>query len=254
MASEHYTKWWDMVEEGVWEPNLFSLFERFIIPGSTVIDVGAWIGGTALFCAHLASKVFLFEPDPVALNILRRNLSLNPKLGLKMTLIEAGFACHDGWAPIFNDHPGNSGSSLLSYNFESRDNSIKPIGEMPLYDAKRFLSQIDMPNVSLIKIDIEGAEYDVVPTIAPFLQEHRPTLLLSLHPYKLGGQGSDSNDRLYRLTRSAALFESVAHYPYIFHEMEGKLVRRNDKEQILHELRTTGLVSGSYAFSYRAGW
>ncbi|MEO5351888.1 MAG: FkbM family methyltransferase [Magnetococcus sp. XQGC-1] len=242
------------MEGGKWEPNLFYLLEKFIVPNTTVLDVGAWIGGTALFCAHLAEKVYLFEPDVVALNILRGNLSLNPPLGSKMTLIEAGLGVADDFVPFYNNSLGNSGSSQLSFEYGKDGVGQKAAGHIRLIDARRFLSGLDMSKVSLIKMDIEGAEYDLIPYIAPLLEEYRPTLLLSLHPLKLGGKGSITEDRFYRFARSVAVFESLAHYPYIFHEENGKLGRRKDKEKVIHELKTTDIVSGSFAFSYSPGW
>ncbi len=40
-----------------------------------------------------------------------------------------------------------------------------------------------MEGTTVVKIDIEGGEYELVPRIAPLLSGHRPDLLLSLHGY-----------------------------------------------------------------------
>ncbi|MBF0098032.1 MAG: FkbM family methyltransferase [Magnetococcales bacterium] len=252
VAAHHYPKWWDMVEANTWEPALFAAFDKFIQPESTVIDVGGWIGCTPLYCAHLASKVYAFEPDASALKILRLNFALNPQLASRITLFEAGLGTVDGQVALFNHAPGNSGSSLLS--FDAAHSDLPACDTITLLDARRFLAMIDMKRVSLIKIDIEGAEYDLIDAIAPLLQEYRPTLILSLHPLKLGGQGSVIEDRFYRLARSVSLCQALAHYPYIFHETNGALARRNDKAHLLDELKAKGFIDGCYTFSYQSGW
>lgn len=252
VAAQHYPKWWDMVEANTWEPSLFTAFDKFIQPESIVVDVGGWIGCTPLYCAHLAGKVYAFEPDAAALKILRLNFALNPQLASRITLFEAGLGTTDGQVALFNRAPGNSGSSLLF--FDTAQACLPACDTITLLDAKRFFTMIDMHRVSLIKIDIEGAEYDLIDHIAPLLQAYQPTLVLSLHPLKLGGRGSVIEDQFYRLARSVALCQALGHYPFVFHEADGLLARRNDKAHLLSELKTRGFIDGCYIFSSQPGW
>ncbi|MBF0185637.1 MAG: FkbM family methyltransferase [Magnetococcales bacterium] len=252
VASQHYPQWWDLVEAGRWEPLLFELFDKFVQPGSIVVDVGGWIGCTPLYCAHLAGKVYAFEPDISALKILRLNFALNPQLAGKITLFEAGLGTMDGQVALFNHAPGNSGSSLLA--FDTAKTALPSCDTITLLDARRFLQVINLQQVSVLKVDIEGAEYDLIEYIAPLLQEFKPTLILSFHPLKLGGKGSAIDDDFYRLARSVALCQALAHYPYVFHESNGSLARRNDKAHLLNELKAKGFIDGCVTFSYHPGW
>ena len=45
-----------------------------------------------------------------------------------------------------------------------------------------FITKNQINDCNFIKIDIEGGEYSLLPTLLSFLADNRPTLHLSLHP------------------------------------------------------------------------
>jgi hypothetical protein len=49
-----------------------------------------------------------------------------------------------------------------------------------------WIEQNQINDCNFIKMDIEGGEYSVLPTMAAYLGSHRPTMHLSLHPSFLG--------------------------------------------------------------------
>ena len=70
-----------------------------------------------------------------------------------------------------------SGSSLIVK--KSRHNLIDVACESPAY-----LEQFIVPGSTLLKIDIEGAEYDIFADVASIALQRQVDILLSIHPQK----------------------------------------------------------------------
>lgn len=68
---------WSQVNSGAWEPSTYKTFDEHIDDKTLMLDIGAWIGPTALYAAQLAQKCVAFEPDPIAFERLQANAALN---------------------------------------------------------------------------------------------------------------------------------------------------------------------------------
>jgi FkbM family methyltransferase len=135
--------------------------------GDVVWDVGAHAGTTAYFLAQMVGpegKVYAFEPDETGYEFLLRNIE---KHGLLNVIpVKAALSSTTGTASFYMD--GTMGAGLSdSLQFSSSTNS-KTVETISLPDAcERFGT---VPNY--IKIDIEGAEVDVIASSLDFLRAH----------------------------------------------------------------------------------
>jgi FkbM family methyltransferase len=67
-------------KRGIWEPSESIIARRHIKHGDVVVDVGAHIGYFTLLFAHQTGetgKVYAFEPDPLNMSLLGKNVGLN---------------------------------------------------------------------------------------------------------------------------------------------------------------------------------
>jgi FkbM family methyltransferase len=172
---------WDRVEQGHWEPMTFSVFDRFLDAKHSYIDVGAWIGPTVLYGASLARHCYALEPDPVAFRKLRENVALNPSIQPRITLSEKCLTVTCDPVTLWNKTSLTGGDSRSSLLFAGS----KVQWEAQGITLERFLSDNAIGDCSFIKMDIEGGEFDLLPAIASYLADQRPTLYLSLHPHLL---------------------------------------------------------------------
>ena len=85
----HEQPFWDVVQNGQWEPKTFAIIERHCSPDHVFIDIGAWIGPTTLFAAGIAKHVYAVEPDPVSVVALKKNIALNAGFSHKITVLMA---------------------------------------------------------------------------------------------------------------------------------------------------------------------
>lgn len=126
-----------------------------IEPGSTVIDIGANIGVFTLFAASSgASKIFSFEPNSAAFSTLSQNIEIN----------EFGSVVH-----AFKLAVGARNNEIVYLPFASSpyNKSIKESDGIGALEPARTISleqiieENEIDEVSYLKLDCEGAEYEI---------------------------------------------------------------------------------------------
>jgi FkbM family methyltransferase len=122
-----------------------------------ILDCGANVGFTVLNYKRLfpRARMTAFEPDPRFVPVLRRNLQRNG--ACDVNVVEAAVWTSQGRMPWVT--VGTDGSRVVA------DGSDTGTCEVSTIDLVDYLDQ----DVDLLKIDIEGAEFDVVPHLAPRL-------------------------------------------------------------------------------------
>ena len=187
-----------------WEPFTFDVLDYFSDKGKIYLDFGSWIGATVLYASKLYEKVYAFEPDNIAYKKLIANIKQNLNFKNIIT-INYGIGFESG-VSLFGviggkNAMGNSYSTMLisencylkyyKNEFEkSLHKKYKKEIENGLYLTKintlsinDFINQylIDLNFIALIKMDIEGGEVMVVPSMKDFLNKSKVPFLLSLH-------------------------------------------------------------------------
>jgi FkbM family methyltransferase len=182
---------WQKVNAGHWEPQTFAVLNRLLTKKSIYCDVGAWIGPTVLYAAKRCRKVYCLEPDRVAYQYLLQNIQLNS--------LENIFPSHlalssKNGLSMMSSPRGKRGDSMTSL--------IRPDGkrgqEVLCLVWQQWLELVGVPRFDIIKMDIEGGEFALLPTMQDYLVENRPKLLLSLHPHLL-----PETERLEEMSRLA---------------------------------------------------
>ena len=146
------------------------IFDQFLAPGSTFIDIGANCGywsGYALSRIGREGQVHAFEPVPQYFAFVRRLAELNPGFNLIANNVACGSASGRSCMAVVlprTDNFGNSdtniGSSSLVSGFLDHAKGITEnidVGVIAFDDYIRSKS-IDLDNIGLIKIDVEGFE------------------------------------------------------------------------------------------------
>ena len=99
------------------------------------------------------------------------------------------------------------------------------------------LEEVGLSPDVLLKIDIEGAEYEVVPAIADLLRRERPFLHISFHPFNLVRGTDEYLNQIARLQAALAIAEAVAPYRHMyFHTPQGwTRIDRSDRLALLSQ-------------------
>ncbi len=212
----------DKVQNGNWERETFEILDLFSNNDGVYIDIGAWIGPTVLYAADKYKRIVCFEPDPVAVESLRRNINLNDFHNIEV--IEKAVAEKIGCSKFGgNGVLGNSESTLLvsddNYvkqselpgqrgSVASRNQHIINVRTITLDQALQSCN-VKYEDISLLKIDIEGGEWFVLPTVANVLSEFQVPLYISLHPmFLMPEQTNTLIDLLFDIYSQCHVYDS----------------------------------------------
>ena len=160
----------------IYERNTYRIFDKFLDPDHSCIDIGAFIGSTVLYCAKIAKKVYAFEPDPIAFAELNKNVSLNPNIKEKIQLNQKCINERSGKVRFGNISKGGDSTSSLQF----ADSNTSWIVDGITFET--FVKDNNIDDCNFIKMDIEGGESIVLPTMKDYLEKNKPVLFLSMHP------------------------------------------------------------------------
>ena len=143
---------------------------ELVRPGMVCWDVGANVGFYTLLLAELVGaggRVFAFEPVPRNVELLRRHVEMNRYLHVRIFPCALGdFDGETGFGPGPNTSMGHMAAGGPLKVSCSRADTLLAAGE------------VEAPDV--IKIDVEGAEADVLRGARAAMQ-NRPMLFLATH-------------------------------------------------------------------------
>jgi FkbM family methyltransferase len=166
---------WDRVDAGRWESGTLAVIDDIVDGGTTFLDLGAWVGPTSLYAAGCARRVLAVEADPAAVDQLRRNLAANPELSPRVEVLPRAIDAHEGQVRLgARRKPGDSMSSVLLANAPD----TWTVAAVTPWQLAEMLAGDDR---LVIKMDLEGGEYALLPHMKPLLGRAH-AVLVSFHP------------------------------------------------------------------------
>ncbi len=147
-----------------------------------VFDIGAHIGLCTLPLSVLASHIVSFEASPTNVKYLKKHVKINQKKNVKIVPNLVG----DQNINNFNFYDVDNGSgipSIINLNLKKKNLLIKKIKVDQIFLDDYVKKNSLIPDV--IKIDVEGAEFNVLDGAIKILKECRPKIIISLHPEHL---------------------------------------------------------------------
>jgi FkbM family methyltransferase len=151
-------------------------------PGDHVIDAGGCWGDTALYFADRVGeqgRVHTFEFMPENLEILRRNLALNPALSQRIAVVPRALWDKSGEAlHYFANGPATSLKKAWQDSEDNNDHECPFVNTITIDD---FVSEGKLPHVDFIKMDIEGAELSALKGAEETIRTFKPKLAISLY-------------------------------------------------------------------------
>lgn len=153
----------------------------------TVLDVGAAFGSYALPALACGARVVCFSPADFDTELLQANLALNPELARRCLVLRDGLYSSDGWFD-----PDRC-------VFEQGD---PPAGRQWLRVRALDALLLERPGIEVIdwmKIDVEGAELEVLKGAEKTLRAETPKILVENHTFHVKDMESQVRDYLVGL-------------------------------------------------------
>lgn len=189
---------WSRYYESNYEKENYMFLQQKIKPGMHIVDIGAHIGLFSAIASALTGKtgkIICFEPTPGTYAVLRNTLRLNKCANV--TAVQAAVSNTEGEAVFYIADVEGCNSNSLVKNKEEGKASGYPV---KLVTIDKMVEGYSL-RPSLIKIDAEGAELDVLKGGGKTFNTLKPMLIVGLHPDFIKKKG-DSLEEIWDLLAS----------------------------------------------------
>lgn len=158
-------------------------------PGAVVYDIGAHAGSIALGVARIvgpSGRVVAFEADPINVDSLKENVLRN-HLTASLHVVHCAV-----WSHRANNVPFRRGGARRSHGGVETDTQHPVLGtgeliKVPAIALDDFVAN-GGPAPHLVKVDVEGGEYEVLRGGTNLFTKHRPLLIAEVHHYQADKQ------------------------------------------------------------------
>lgn len=147
-----------ILRDGYYEPEVFAALRPFLSAGAVLWDIGANFGQHAISAALAVPslQVHAFEPNPAMVTRLNANSRRN---GVTLRVWPCALAEREGTATLHVNAEGNPGMTTLApWAGATYSRQI----EVTLTRADALIDRGEIPAPNVIKLDVEGAEAEVL--------------------------------------------------------------------------------------------
>lgn len=187
-----------------WDPELVRIARLLVGAGDVVWDVGANVGlfsKAASLRAGETGRIFAFEADADAAALLARTARLASPQHASMTVVPLAVGVTSGLVRFAIARRARAANAIAGYGSTQTGGTLRT-RQVPCATLDALLGSFPVPDV--VKIDVEGAELDVLRGASRMLARARPAIycevchatrdavsrLLHAHSYRMWN-GSD---------------------------------------------------------------
>ncbi len=165
----------DTIKSGkLWEVHIIELLKKYVKPGDQVIDLGAHMGTISLMMSNIVGptgRVYAFEGERQLFRELMHNAHSNSRTNI------IPYLC---WV---SDKEGECSDFPDGYGFEY--SPVRSANEKPWVRHIHKLDSFGFENISLMKIDVECTEDEVLMGAQELISKSRPVIIIEI----MGGYG-----------------------------------------------------------------
>jgi FkbM family methyltransferase len=183
------------------DPPLLWSAHRLVRPGDVIWDIGANIGLFSVAAAVRSGdrgKVIAFEPDVWLVQLLRRTSGVQPVANARISVIAAAVASENSLRAFSIAARARASNALAEYG-GTQMGGVEDLHTVATFNLDWLLTKLPAPNV--IKIDVEGAELEVLRGQTLMLNKVRPVIIC-----EVGSEAAEEVTGVFTLA-SYRLFE-----------------------------------------------
>jgi FkbM family methyltransferase len=226
--------------ETIGYPNL-SITERWMIEllkiilplgDKKFIDVGVNIGQTLLKLRSISLTMSYigFEPNPACIHYTSRLIKENGFITSELIPVGISDKTELGKLNLFFESKTDSTASIIA-DFRS-GRKIDRTEYIPLLELDGIRKTVNLDGISILKIDVEGAELEVLKSFATEIEKQKPIILLEILP-------AYNEQNKIRIERQNEIQNLLKQFDYsIF-----KVIKQNDILSELIEIKEIGIHS-----------
>lgn len=170
-----------------WEKSSRKVWEKSCREANTILDIGANTGLYAMLAKVYKpdAAVHAFEPQPNIFSILKKNNDLN---GFDVYCHQLALSNQEGTLPFYNYGEGafsSNNTTAGSLNQSWRPKNQSSI-DVPVTTLSAFVHHHNLPQIDLIKMDVETLEPEVLEGYGALLAKHKPVILIEIQNVEIG--------------------------------------------------------------------
>jgi FkbM family methyltransferase len=154
----------------------------FELKKGAFLDVGVNLGQTLIMAKSVDQDRFYvgFEPNTSCCFYVEELIRINKfKHAL---LFPVGLFNKDSimQLDLYDDDITNSGGSVIKDYWTWKKWTVKRSMQVPLFTVKTIRNSIDIPQFEVIKIDVEGAELEVLASLQSEIELNKPIIIIEI--------------------------------------------------------------------------
>jgi FkbM family methyltransferase len=146
------------------------------------VDVGVNVGQTLMKLRSVSSetKYIGFEPNPMCVNYVSQLVKVNHFNNISIIPVGVSDKIEIGVLNFFYTSSTDSSASMVSaFRPEQK---IERKEYIPLFDLKTIMDTVALDAISVLKVDVEGAELEVLSSFYSLIKEQNPIILIEILP------------------------------------------------------------------------
>lgn len=196
-----------LIDTGELERGTRLLIERLVRPGTTFVDAGANVGLHTLAAARAmrgVGKAVAFEPYGPTRSLLSESVFINGFSGI-VEIHEAAVSSQPGVRQL---HLGATSGHHSLYPLEEGGNADRKVVDVRLARLADVIPQHE--RIDLIKIDVEGAEIEVLESARAFIEANPDiALIVEFGPSHLARTGCAVADWFDAFARLGLVYQAI---------------------------------------------
>jgi FkbM family methyltransferase len=188
-----------------YQPDITRVLEQLLQPGDQYVDVGANVGMTALLARSQigpAGKGLAFEPNPIAFDRLAEHFQSNGIANFQ--LVPCAVADRESVQWLFVPRDEMLLGTLVPEKAEGQRVEVRTV------PAHSYVAEFDTTKPTLIKIDVEGYEVQVLHGLRSLLARPNVMVVIEIADAKLRRAGH-SRDELHACLASFGFLPHTIH-------------------------------------------
>lgn len=166
----------------VWHDRDYEVPRVPLRPGDLALDIGGNQGFYACYAARHGASVHTFEPFPDSFGRLKGNVERNGFAHL-VTAHQAAVSADDGECDLVTTEQLGGGMNSIVKDFaKTQGHSESGRVRVKTISINTFFQQLPEPRVRLVKLDCEGAEWDILKALSPANVERCDAFAIEFHP------------------------------------------------------------------------
>lgn len=176
---------------GCYEHDEIIFLKQFLNKDKSVLDVGCNTGHHSLFFSRFSKEVHAFDPYTEVTNVFRGRIKENNVSNI--FIHEVGLGEKNTELKYFQPKGENQGAGSFIENQANISNDTKIL---PIRNGDTYVKNISVGKISLIKVDVEGYEPEVLRGLKQAIETNRPVVFVEFNKVneRFGGEAKIFQD------------------------------------------------------------